>query len=95
LEDGFNPNGGAMFLPTCIMAELDPLRPITMDKLRSDFAAVPILATRTGDMFIFDGMIDRHGASDRTNGVPHVSADIPGESARLAILLYHAAMTTE
>jgi hypothetical protein len=92
LEDGHNPHGGAVFLPTCVMVELDPLRPITMDKLRSDFPGVPVLTTGTGDMLIFDGMIDRSGASDRCNGVPHISADIPGRGARLALLMYHAAL---
>jgi hypothetical protein len=92
LEHGHNPNGGALFLPTCDMAELDPMRPITMEKLSTDFAAVPVLATGTGDMFIFDGMIDRSGAADRSNGLPHVSADTPGSGARLALLMYHAAL---
>jgi hypothetical protein len=92
LEDGLNPNGGAVFLPTCTMTELDPLRPISMEKLVSDFQSVPALATGTGDMFVFDGMIDRSGVSGRGNGVPHVSADAPGKGARLAILMYHAAI---
>jgi hypothetical protein len=93
LEHGHNPNGGALFLPTCVMRELDPLRPITMEKLTSDFSAVPLLAAGTGDMFIFDGMIDRSGVGDRSNGVPHVSADRSGSGARLALLMYHAALT--
>jgi hypothetical protein len=92
LEDGLNPNGGALFLPTCNMTELDPMRPITVEKLSSELETVPALSTRTGDMFVFDGMIDRTGGSDRSNGVPHVSADAQGTSARLAILMYHAAI---
>jgi hypothetical protein len=90
LEEGHNPYGGALFLPTCIMSELDYLRPITLEKLNAELESVPFLATGTGDLFMFGGMIDRFGVSDRTNGVPHISADAPGVSARLAILMYHA-----
>jgi len=90
LEEGLNPYGGAMFLPASIMSELDQLHPITLERLPGQLDSVPFLATGSGDMLIFDGMIDKLGTSDRANGVPHISADSVGESARLALLMYHA-----
>jgi hypothetical protein len=90
LEEGFNPYGGAMFLPTSIMSELDHLSPITLENLPRRLDSVPFLATSSGDMLIFDGMIDKLGTSDRRNGIPHISADTVGRSARLALLMYHA-----
>ena len=90
LEEGLNPYGGVMFLPTSTMSELDHLYPITLENLPRQLDSVPFLATSSGDMLIFDGMIDKVGASDRRNGIPHISADTVGQSARLALLMYHA-----
>jgi hypothetical protein len=89
LEDGFNELGGALFLPTCRMDKLWDKRPIDLGKIMGELKEEPIITTGSGDILIFDGMIGLDGKKDTKNGVPHISPEIAGKSARLAVLMYH------
>ncbi|MFC3166602.1 hypothetical protein [Paracoccus fontiphilus] len=90
LERGWSPWGGAMFLPTLRMSDLDSAGPIGLDELDVAAAGAPILIPGSGDVLLYDGMIGPHGQVDRGLGTPHISADIAGLSARLVVLMRHA-----
>lgn len=89
LEAGWEGFGGAMYMPTRRMAELWPMRPITLETLAARLAHEPVLRTASGDVLIYDGMLDADGVARPENGIPHISPDLPGASARLALLMHH------
>lgn len=95
LEEGWNDAGGTLFLPYNTMADFDPERTIDMTTLAREFAAFPIFGTQSGDVCIYDGMLPMDGgAPQRARGIPHISADQPGRSARLVLLMRHRAPET-
>lgn len=89
LERGYNDLGGALFMPKCHMDHLWHMRPIDLAKIMSELPDEPLVVTGSGDVLIFDGMIDLNSNCDAKNGIPHISSEVPGKSARLAILMYH------
>jgi hypothetical protein len=48
------------------------------------------LTIMNGEVAIYDGCRGWDGKKDLTKGVPHISGDEPGKSARLLILMRHA-----
>ncbi|CAN7427678.1 hypothetical protein LJR231_002772 [Phyllobacterium sp. LjRoot231] len=86
-ERGFNRFGGAVFLPSYNMDELWHQRPIDMEKLQFLFKDTEMFHPSSGDVAIYDGMINGAGIQDRSLGVPHISPDIPGLSSRLVVLM--------
>lgn len=89
LESGCNPAGGTLFLPTQRMAALDLRGTVDITDIDRKLSDVPLMATRSGDVCIYDGMLTPAGEKDPHQGVPHVSADIQGRSARLVVLMRH------
>ena len=89
LESGCNPAGGTLFLPTQRMAALAPRGPVDITEIDGKLAGMPLMASRSGDVCIYDGMLTPSGEKDPHLGVPHVSADIQGRSARLVVLMRH------
>lgn len=89
LEEGWNPHGGTLFLPTRRMADLDALGTFDVGRIERELSGEPILTPASGDVLIYDGMIGSDGRIDRRLGVPHISADVPGRSARLVMLMRH------
>lgn len=90
-EDGWSRQGGALFLPALRMADLDPRGRFDLARVESDLGDELVVTPGSGDVLIYDGMRMPDGSVDRGRGVPHVSADVPGQSARLVVLMRHAA----
>jgi hypothetical protein len=88
LEKGWEGFGGAMFTPACRMDRIWHLRPITIDNLLDKVGGEDIVQTDSGDILIYGGMLGKDGASNPANGIPHISPDCPGRSARLGILMH-------
>lgn len=88
-EAGWSRYGGTLFLPTRRMSDFAGTRTIDMQRLKSEFEDTPIVAPGSGDVLVYDGMKAPGGGTDPTRGLPHISADIPGQSARLVILMRH------
>lgn len=89
LERGWSPWGGAMFLPTLRMSDLDSAGHVGLDDLDAVAAGAPVLVPGSGDVLLYDGMIGPDGQMDRRLGTPHISADVAGRSARLVVLMRH------
>jgi hypothetical protein len=89
LERGYDQMGGAMYIPARNMAELWSMRPIMLNKIELELSAEHVVQTGSGDVLIYDGMIGPDGVRRPQNGIPHISSDVPGKSARLAILMHH------
>ncbi|WP_316168781.1 MULTISPECIES: hypothetical protein [unclassified Bradyrhizobium] len=89
LENGWEGHGGALFLPACRMDRLWHLRPITIAKLVEQLADELVLRTGSGDILLYDGMVGVDGVASPSNGIPHISPDVPGMSSRLGILMHH------
>jgi hypothetical protein len=89
VEKGWNGFGGAIFLPRRRMNEISKLGPMTLTALLRDFPEEPVLTTNSGDVIIYDGMIGFDRVVRKSNGIPHISPDLPGTSSRLAILMRH------
>ncbi|MQX38095.1 hypothetical protein [Roseospira navarrensis] len=88
-EPGWSRRGGALFLPTRRMCDLDALGPLDLDGVDRRLSDGPIVTPGSGDVMIYDGMIGPDGVTDRGRGVPHLSADRAGDSARLVVLMRH------
>lgn len=88
-EAGWSRRGGALFLPERRMADLDRLGSFDLDRIDSELASEVVITPQSGDVMIYDGMRSTDGAVDRHLGVPHISADVPGQSARLVVLMRH------
>jgi hypothetical protein len=73
------------------MADLDPRGRFDLARVESDLGDELVVTPGSGDVLIYDGMRMPDGSVDRGRGVPHVSADVPGQSARLVVLMRHAA----
>lgn len=89
-EDGWSRQGGALFLPALRMANLDRRGRFDLARVKGELGDELVVTPRSGDVLIYDGMRMPDGSVDRGRGVPHVSADVPGESARLVVLMRHA-----
>lgn len=90
IEEHWSPNGGTWFLPTCTMQDYPDGNTIKPSDLLSDrFQNVPIVYSSSGDLCIYDGMLDEQGTSCANLGLPHISSDIPGRSSRLVLLFHH------
>jgi hypothetical protein len=89
LETGWDSVGGAVFLPKRSMQELWHLRPITLQRLQDEFDDEVLLRTESGDVMIYDGMINEQGVVVRDQGIPHISPDAVGKTSRLCVLMYH------
>lgn len=90
IEKNWSPNGGTWFLPTCTMQDYPDGNTIKPSDLHSDrFQDVPIVYSSSGDLCIYDGMLDEQGVSCANLGLPHISSDIPGRSSRLILLFHH------
>jgi hypothetical protein len=89
IEQGQDQSGGSLFLPDMKMSELAMHRPIDLAKMWSLVEGRQVLNARSGDLAVYDGMIDRSRNDEAVfeNGTPHISPDIPGKSARLVILM--------
>jgi len=90
LEKGWSEKGGTWFLPACYMPEYpdgDAIEPANVASER--FADIPVVYSGSGDVCIYDGMLDMTGNADPRLGLPHISGDLPGESSRLVILMNH------
>lgn len=88
-ETGWSRQGGALFLPTCRMSDFAGVGPIDMKRLRAGVTSEPVMGSDSGDLLIYDGMRMADGTVDRGQGVPHISSDVLGESARLVVLMRH------
>lgn len=95
LESGWDSHGGAMFMPTCTMEALWSLRPLGVEKILQELPDRPLLMTNSGDVAIYDGMIGPDDVARPSNGIPHISSDRAGESARIAILMLHRRHSSE
>ncbi|TSD75389.1 hypothetical protein FFI16_002810 [Pseudomonas sp. KBS0710] len=89
LETGWDSIGGAVFLPKRSMQSLWHLRPITLQRLQDEFDDEVLLRTESGDVMIYDGMINEEGVVVRDKGIPHISPDAVGKTSRLCVLMYH------
>ena len=89
-EDGWSRRGGALFLPALRMAELEARGRFELARVESELAGELVVTPGSGDLLIYDGMRGPDGMVDRRQGVPHISADVPGQSARLVVLMRHA-----
>jgi hypothetical protein len=88
LEDGYEQNGGGMFVPSQNMKALWELRPIYLDTIQTSIGIEhPIVMTNSGDIANYGGMIGLDGTKDTCNGVPHISSDEAGKTSRLVILM--------
>lgn len=87
IEPGFDEMGGVLFVPGRRMDELEAIAPITLSTLRTKLAHEPVMVTGSGDVIVYSGMIGADGIRARQNGIPHISPDRPGKSARLALLM--------
>lgn len=91
LEAGWEAMGGALFLPNRRMSELWHLRPIHVERFFQDLRNETVLRSASGDVLLYDGMLDASGQQDKARGIPHVSSDVPGLGSRLCILMHHRA----
>lgn len=89
LEEGWEGYGGAMFMPATRMDRLWHLRPITVSTLTEKLTDELIVRTGSGDILLYDGMVGIDGVASPSNGIPHISPDVPGMSSRLGILMHH------
>ena len=70
------------------MSELQSLLPITVQDIDRKLSREAVLMSQSGDLLIYDGMLSPSGQSHAQLGIPHLSAELPGRAARLAILMY-------
>lgn len=89
LERGWSKKGGTWFLPTNVIADYPEGDQITPVDIERKFPGVPVVCTGSGDVCFYDGMRNPDNVADPMLGVPHISADLPGESSRLVILMHH------
>lgn len=89
MEPGFDIFGGAVFVLGKTMSEIWQHRPIDLEKVFSLFPVQNLFSPNSGDIAIYDGMISADGAENRGLGVPHISPDFPGRTARIVILMRH------
>jgi len=87
LEPGWSLDGGTWFLPTLNSQQLPPGNRIDAPRFQHHFPNTPIVAAGSGDLCIYDGMRNEAGELCGERGLPHVSGDQPGRSARLVVLL--------
>lgn len=88
LEKGWDACGGALYVPGRRMSELQSLLPITVQDIDRKLSREAVLMSQSGDLLIYDGMLSPSGQSHAQLGIPHLSAELPGRAARLAILMY-------
>jgi hypothetical protein len=69
------------------MDRLEAERPIDIHKMIRLLEEQPIVEGGSGDLLLYSGMIDAEGITLTANGVPHISPDLPGHSARVVILM--------
>jgi hypothetical protein len=86
-ETGTTGFSGTLFAPTVRMDSLEAERPIDVHKMLRLLESQPIVEARSGDLLLYSGMIGPDGAVLTANGVPHISPDLPGHSARVVILM--------
>lgn len=86
-QESCNRFRGTLFAPTVRMDSLEEHRPIDIVKMFDLLGSQPILEAQSGDLVVYDGMIDRFGVTSTKNGAPHISPDFPGSSSRLLILM--------
>jgi hypothetical protein len=86
-EKGTSGFSGTLFAPTVRMDTLEAERPIDVHKMMRLLDSEPIVEAGSGDLLLYSGMIGSDGATLTANGVPHISPDIPGRSARVVILM--------
>ncbi len=86
-ETGTTGFSGTLFAPTVRMDSLEEERPIHVSKMLRLLESQPIVEARSGDLLLYSGMIGADGATLTANGVPHISPDMPGHSARVVILM--------
>lgn len=91
LEAGWDAMGGALFLPNRRMSDLWHLRPIRVERFFEDLRNETVLRSASGDVLVYDGMLDESGQRHRSRGIPHISSDLPGLGSRLCILMHHRA----
>ncbi len=89
LEPGFDELGGVIFMPERRMGDFDGAGPITMTTLRTKLSREPLAKTESGDLVIYSGMIGPDGQRRASNGIPHISPEVPGRSSRLSLLMRH------
>lgn len=86
-EQAYDRHQGTLFVPTMRMDALEEHRPITMEKMHTLFAEIPVIEAGSGDVVLYDGMIGKDGNTSTANGIPHISPDMPGCSSRLLVLM--------
>lgn len=85
--------GGTLFAPTVTMDKLERYRPIDLPKMLDLLSDEPIVEASSGDVVLYGGMIGHDGKTCASNGVPHISPDMPGRSSRLVILMRNSRQT--
>lgn len=86
-EKGFSQQGGTILMPDRNMNEFMQYPTITLEMLESLVGDSHAIASESGDLYLFDGQIGKDSVTNVSNGVPHISGDIPGQSARLVIMM--------
>lgn len=86
-EKGTTGFSGTLFAPTVRMDSLEAERPIDIHKMIRLLEEQPIVEAGSGDLLLYSGMVDSGGTTLTANGVPHISPDLPGHSARVVILM--------
>lgn len=89
-EAGWTESRGTVFFPTITSKQLG--KDVIMDPtvFTELFPNAEQLTIMNGEVAIYDGCRGRDGQKDLTKGIPHISGDEPGKSARLLILMRHA-----
>lgn len=95
LEAGWEGMGGALFMPDAKMIQFgEDDESIDLQAALNLACEHPLWKTYSGDILIYDGQI-KDGVACGSRGVPHISPDLPGYSARLCVLMHHKPSTLE
>ncbi len=87
-EKGFE-SGGTLSLPNKKMSDFSEDIDLTFENINPTTQDEPAILSESYDLHLFGGLRDEFGAVNNSNGLPHISRDPPGGSARL-ILLFRA-----
>lgn len=90
-ETGWSDFGATIFYPTLRPHDLGPAGRMAADAFAASFPDATCHVPASGDVIIYDGMVNDHGGKDMQSGIPHVSGDMAGRSSRLIVLMRHEA----
>ncbi len=84
-EDGFE-LGGTLLLPNTKMSQFPEDVDLTFENISPLIQDKPAVLSESYDLHVFGGLKDEFENVHNDNGLPHISRDPPGKSARLIFL---------